>query len=186
MNGLLEAATEVSDFMRSQRWQFCIIGGLAVQRWGEPRTTLDADFTLIANWGEESPYVDTMLARFQSRKSDAREFALKHRVLLIRGANGTPVDVSLGALPFEMEMVQRAVDVEFTPNVTLRCCTAEDLFVMKAFASRPRDWLDVESIAKRQKNLDSTYILKHLREFSELKDDPNMLMRVESMMANRG
>ena len=43
MNGLFETAREVSDFMTERGWKFCLIGGLAVQHWGEPRTTLDAD-----------------------------------------------------------------------------------------------------------------------------------------------
>lgn len=34
MNGLLEAAWEVEQFLRRQQWRFCIIGGLAVIRWG--------------------------------------------------------------------------------------------------------------------------------------------------------
>lgn len=41
MNVLFEAAKEVCEFMAVRKWEFCIIGGLAVQRWGEPRTTLD-------------------------------------------------------------------------------------------------------------------------------------------------
>jgi len=40
MNSLLKAAKEVAEFMTVRRWEFCIIGGLAVQRWGEPRTSL--------------------------------------------------------------------------------------------------------------------------------------------------
>jgi hypothetical protein len=39
MNALFEAAKEVADFMKARRWKFCVIGGLAVQRWGEPRLT---------------------------------------------------------------------------------------------------------------------------------------------------
>jgi hypothetical protein len=31
---------------------------------------------------------------------------------------------------------------EFAPDIILPTCSAEDLFVMKAFASRPQDWID--------------------------------------------
>ena len=37
-------------------------------------------------------------------------------------------------------MIERAVVREFGPGVALPCCTAEDLFVMKTFSGRPRDW----------------------------------------------
>ncbi len=182
MNALFEAAREVCGFMTVEGWQFCIIGGLAVQRWGEPRTTLDADLTLLASWGEEARYIDAILRSFDSRIPDGQQFALANRVLLIRASNGKEVDISLGALPFEVEMVQRAIPVEFAPGVVLPCCTAEDLFVMKAFAARTRDWLDAEGIVIRQLQLDKPYILQHLADLSELKEAPEILDRARRML----
>ncbi len=182
MNALYEGAAEVCRFMSERKWRFCIIGGLAVQRWGEPRTTLDADITLFAGWGSEKPFVDALLDHFGSRISDARTFALNRRVLLIRTTMGTDVDIILGALPFEEEMVRRAVPVEFAPGICLPCCTAEDLFVMKAFADRPRDWLDAESVAVRQPDLDVPYVLGHLATLCELKEAPEILARARHLL----
>jgi hypothetical protein len=134
MNSLFDAAEEVCAFMTERQWKFCIIGGLAVQHWGEPRTTLDAGFTLVTGWREEDPFVTAILARFNSRIADAHAFALERRVLLIEASNKVPVDIALGALPFETNMVERATPVEFAPGLKLPCCTAEDLFFMKVFA----------------------------------------------------
>ena len=47
MNALYEAALEVQGFFQSRQWRFCIIGGLAVVRWGQPRATQDVDFCLL-------------------------------------------------------------------------------------------------------------------------------------------
>lgn len=182
MNQLLEAANEVYTFMAEREWQFCLIGGLAVQHWGEPRTTLDADFTLIAGWGEEERYVSTLLDRFRARISDAHAFAVARRVLLVEASNGVPIDISLGALPFETEMVRRAAFVEFAPGLKLPCCTPEDLFVMKAFAGRARDWLDARSVAARQGQLDRNYILTHLRSLFELSGDSENLDRAKQLL----
>jgi len=46
---VLAAAEEVQIFCQKHGWSFCFIGGLAVQRWGEPRLTQDADllFSLV-------------------------------------------------------------------------------------------------------------------------------------------
>lgn len=52
MNGLFEAAGEVGAFLTERAWEYCIIGGLAVARWGEPRATLGADMTLLTAWGQ--------------------------------------------------------------------------------------------------------------------------------------
>ena len=81
MNGIFEAAGEVCAFMTSRGWEYCVIGGLAVQRWGEPRTTLDADFTLLADWGDEARYAAALLERFEARISDAHAFAVERRVV---------------------------------------------------------------------------------------------------------
>lgn len=41
MNEVIRAAAEVQSFCESRSWRFCFIGGLALQRWGEPRETID-------------------------------------------------------------------------------------------------------------------------------------------------
>lgn len=182
MNALFIAAKEVCDFMDERQWKYCVIGGLAVQRWGEPRTTLDADITLLTGWGDEEQYVNAILDRFESRISDGHAFALTRRVLLIRASNGKDVDIALGALPFEADMIKRAEKVEFAKGISLRCCSAEDLFIMKAFSGRQRDWLDAESIVVRQTVLDKKYILEHLEKLCELKETPDIMERVKLLI----
>jgi hypothetical protein len=49
-----------------------------------------------------------LLAAYEGRIADARDFALRHRVLLLRAAGGAGIDISLGALPFEESVVRRA------------------------------------------------------------------------------
>lgn len=87
--------------MQARSWRFCFIGGLAVQRWGEPRLTLDIDCTVITGFGEEARYVGELLAAFEGRIAEAREFALTNRVLLLHGPSNVPADIALGAMPFE-------------------------------------------------------------------------------------
>jgi len=45
MNPIFAAAEEIQAFCRARDWRFCFIGGLANQRWGEPRLTQDVDLT---------------------------------------------------------------------------------------------------------------------------------------------
>ena len=53
MSKLYDAALEVQSFCHRQNWRACIIGGLAVIRWGEHRTTEDVDFSLLCDLGDE-------------------------------------------------------------------------------------------------------------------------------------
>jgi len=126
---VLAAASELVAFCRQQRWPCCLIGGLAVQRWGEPRFTRDADLTLLTGFGEEETFIAALLGHFAARRADAADFALRARVLLLRAANGVDLDVALGALPFEERSVSRATEYEFLSGAVLPTCSAEDLVV---------------------------------------------------------
>src|SRR6202041_3153403 len=50
MNALYQAAADLQAFVGGEGWPFCIIGGLAVQRWGVQRATRDADMTVLTNF----------------------------------------------------------------------------------------------------------------------------------------
>src|SRR5437762_3473382 len=106
--GVLAAAEEVQRFCWQSQWPFCFIGGVAVQRWGEPRFTQDVDVTLLTGFGKEEAFINELLRFFPARRPDAREFALQHRVLLVSTGDGVPVDIAFGALPFEERSVQRS------------------------------------------------------------------------------
>ena len=68
----------------------------------------------------------------------------------------------------------------FPGDVPVRTCSAEDLIVMKAFAARPRDWLDIEGIIIRQTGkLDWAYIVTQLEPLVELKGEPEILELLE-------
>ncbi len=176
MNALFSAAKEIGEFMDSQGWEYCVIGGLAVLRWGEPRMTRDIDLSLLTGVGREKSFIQPLLSQFPSRLSDALTFALENRVLLLRTSNGTDVDVSLGALNFEFDMHKRATLFEFAPDCVLPVCSAEDLFIMKAFAARDRDRIDAESIVTRSgSSLDTAYIMKHLELLAELKESSDII-----------
>jgi len=178
----LNAAMELQTFCKDRGWPFCFIGALAVLRWGEPRATQDVDATLLTGFGNEESFIQELLSGFQSRLPDALDFALKHRVLLLRASNGIDIDISLGALPFEQNIVQRATPFSFTPDVTLITCSAEDLVVLKAFASRSKDWIDIEGIMIRQgEQLEWKYILKTLTPLCELKTAPEILQRLHEL-----
>ena len=176
MNEVIRAAAELQSLCESEGWRFCFIGGVALQRWGEPRETIDVDMTLLTGFSGEEVYIQKLLQHFQPRIPDAAEFALTRRVLLAQAASGVGLDIALGGLPFEESAVARSTLFRFPGDVFLRTCSAEDLIVMKAFAVRARDWLDVEGIIVRQTGkLDWAYILGHLEPLVELKGTREIL-----------
>ena len=172
MNALFAAAADVQSFLTDRGWVAAVIGGLAVQRWGEPRQTRDVDVALLTGIGTEAAYVDALLSRYAARRPDARTFALTYRVVLVETASGIPLDISLAALPYEERVMARATPYAFAPDCLVRTCSAEDLIVLKAFADRPQDWLDVEGIIVRQgRALDRGLVVEELAALLELKED---------------
>lgn len=182
MTRLVMLAAELQSLLDANSWKNCLIGALVLQRWGEPRLTKDVDLTVLTGFGGEESVVDLLLARFAGRRPDTREFALQNRVLLIQSVDGIGMDVALGGLPFEERVMERASDFDFTPECRLRTCSAEDLVVMKAFANRERDWLDVETVLIRQeRRLHWTQIMAELQPLSELKESPDIPERLERL-----
>lgn len=187
MNGLFAVATTIQDFCRDRGWGFCFIGGLAVQRWGEPRQTRDVDLTLLTGFGSERPYVTELLGSFDARLPDATTFALQNRVLLLRSPSGVGIDIALGALPFEERAVARASDWSIDDDAVLHTCSAEDLVVYKAFAGRPQDWVDIEMVLARQgRDLDVAVILEEALPLLELKEAAADRDRLLSLLRSSG
>lgn len=182
MIDLVREAERLQNFCERQGWQFCFIGGLALQTWGEPRVTEDVDVTLLTGFGEEEKYIDALLSEYDGRLSNASQFALQRRILLLKSrASGIELDVSLGAFPFEESAVRRANYQKYLEDVSLKVCTAEDLIVFKSFADRSRDWVDVETIIIRRKKLDWNYIFDQLAPLVELKLAPEILTKLENL-----
>jgi hypothetical protein len=100
-----------------------LIGGVAVQRWGDPRQTRDVDLTLLTGLGREEAFVDPILEQYRARIPDARRFALERRVLLVETRDRVPLDIALGGLPYEALVVDRSPPFEIARGIS----SAEDL-----------------------------------------------------------
>ncbi len=183
INPLFSAALEFQNYFQKQNWAFCFIGGLAVLRWGEMRMTQDIDLCLLCSFGAEDFYVSKLVDFFRPRIANAGKFARQNRVLLLQASNGVAIDISLSGLPFEEEMITRASFFEYHPGYSLLTCSAEDLIVLKAFADRPKDWLDIEGILAHQgENLDLSFITQQLTPLCELKESPEIIHKLARLV----
>lgn len=180
MNPQFKAAWALHKFLSARRIRYAIIGGIAVQRWGRPRLTADVDLTILLTPGEERRALEELVAAFEGRRSDAVEFALRHRILLLHVPGAADVDVSLGLPGYEDEVVERAVEYDLGGGRKVRLCSAEDLIIHKAIAGRPQDLMDIEGVILRQgERLDVGYIRRWLRTFSDLLETDEVIQRFE-------
>lgn len=180
MRSLLQAGARVQALLAARDFRFCFIGGIANFRWGTPRLTNDLELTVLTGFGGEPPVIAALLQDLHPRILDAEDFALRHRVLLLRTPDGFAVDVALGAMPFEAGTIDRATEAELTRGASLRTCSATDLVVHKAFAGRPQDWVDIEGVLIRQQGaLAWPQLWRDLAELAELKGEPELLDELE-------
>jgi len=186
MTELYMTALEVQRLCEAQGWPFCIIGGIAVQRWGEARFTKDVDLTLFTGFGEEELYLDFWLKHFQLRPSCSRKFALVNRVLLLANSRGIPIDVAFGATDFERRSIERSSLWPMSEGEALRTCSAEDLLVHKCFANREHDWVDVDGILARQRGqLNLRLVRRELKPLTDLKEEPKIMERLEQKIVRQ-
>src|SRR4030067_1670823 len=165
---LLQAVKEITKFLDRHKIPYVLLGGLAVQYWGEPRTTRDIDVTVVVSQEELESFLQKALERFSPRIPDALSFARDHRVLLVKTDTGVPIDISLGIPGYEEEVMRRAITVSFH-DVRVRMISVDDLILHKSVVGRARDREDVERILIRQRlQVDLAYIRRWLSDFAPL------------------
>ncbi|HKR00041.1 MAG TPA: hypothetical protein VJT09_05180, partial [Pyrinomonadaceae bacterium] len=118
----------LTDWLDGEQVPYTVIGGVAVSFLAQPRATQDIDAVI---WLDESQWEAFFRQGenhgFQQRLSDALEFAARSRVLLLRHQKtGISVDLSFGALPFELEMIERATTLQIG-ELRLKVPKPEDL-----------------------------------------------------------
>ena len=116
------------------------------------------------------------------RLAQAEDFARKNRVLLLRHKpTETDIDISLGILPFEEEMVDRGSTKTFAA-LSIRLPTPEDLIIMKAIAHRPKDLDDIRTIADKYPDLDRKRIEEWLKSFGEALELPDLWNQIRPLL----
>lgn len=187
MRPVAEEAWEVHQILADLHLPYAIIGGTAVQVWGEPRYTKDLDLTVLAPLEAYSETIGQLLNRFTPRVNDALAFARQYRVLLAQTSSGYPVDISFGLPGYEEEVIGRSVEVEIAPEIRVRICSAEDLIIHKTVAGRVTDVLDIQQIiARHNQSLDLPHIRYWLGVFADLLETDDITTRFEDAWRKYG
>lgn len=160
-----------------------IIGGIAVGFLGRPRLTEDVDAMFLLSTQDIPKFLEAAKNEgIEPRISNADEFARKNRVLLLQHTpTETNIDISLGIMPFEEEMVERGI-VQSTATLSVRLPSPEDLIIMKAVAHRPKDLEDIRTIVDKNPNLDIPRIQQWVKQFAEVLEMPSLWDDLEGIL----
>lgn len=150
---LIEAFGHLNRFFQQEKIRYCLIGGMAVGYWGEPRFTRDMDFTVAIKGGLEKLQQKLKAAGFSTRTKGASQLQVTAYQKLRFQA-----DIMLSEIEYQEWVIQRSQMVPMF-NFQVPICSAEDLVILKLIANRRQDLLDIEKILERQAiNLDKTYL----------------------------
>jgi hypothetical protein len=156
--------------------QGVIIGGIAVSLLGQARFTEDLDAMVLLSIEEIPHFLEAAKQEgIEPRITNAVDFARRNRVLLLRHTTSqTNIDISLGILPFEQEIVARSQVHEIDDTLKIHLPTPEDLIIMKAIAHRPKDLLDIQGIIQNHPHLDRERIQDWVTQFANLLERPEL------------
>ncbi|MBM3120959.1 MAG: hypothetical protein FJZ97_02075 [Chloroflexi bacterium] len=185
MNAQIEAALAVHGLFSGRLGlKYAVIGGIALQFWGDPRFTHDLDIT-VEDRLELAELVRETTETFGSRVADPYAFARQTRLLLVR-VHQVDVDIAVALKGYEDSLFARVRSIEVEPGRHLDICSGEDLVIHKALTGRPQDLADVQGIIQRQGSaLDVRYIRRWLGQFSRGLEDPEILDRFRRLWAAR-
>lgn len=176
----LSAIHDLMKWLKSQGVRGVIVGGIAASFLGRPRTTLDIDALILLPPEKWRDFLEKAgRFGFMPRIIDALAFAKESRVFLLRHkSSNISLDISLGMLPFEEEVIQRAKAKKIL-GIRVLLPTPEDLIIMKSVAHRPRDIADIESILDANPRCDLKRVRRWVREFSSALEMPELLEDLE-------
>jgi len=161
-----------------------VIGGIAASVLGEARYTEDLDAMFLLSIQDIPRFLEEARQEgIEPRIENAADFARKNRILLLRHTvTNTNIDISLGIMPFEQEVIERSSVQDFGDSLQVRLPTAEDLIIMKVIAHRPKDWEDIRTLAVKYTNLDISRVERWVKDFAELLDAPELWEQVEKIL----
>lgn len=162
---------------------YAIVGGVAAAFQGRPRLTEDIDAVVLIDEGEWPRFLADAAARgFPPRRSNSLEFAARSRVMLLEHERTRlGIDISLGGIAFEHEIIARAKPM-FVEGIDVLLATPEDLIIMKSLAMRPVDITDITSLIDANPKLDLRRVRQRVRQFAEALESPEILEQLERVL----
>ena len=181
--GALRAALhDFVQWLRADSTPSIVIGGVAVALLAKPRITKDVDGLVLL---PEEKWPDFLTQGeafgFVPRISDPLAFAFQSRVLLLtHKPTEINADVSLGLLAFEEQAIARAITIRAL-GIDVPLPTPEDLVVMKAVVSRPRDIADIEAVLDIH-DVDQERIRHWVQALSDVMEAPELYINLDGIL----
>lgn len=178
MAKLLKSLKKITIWFDKQDIPYMVFGGIANAIYGNPRQTYDIDIKIFVEEAEIESFVINIQDVAKVLTAKPLDFISETNVLPVE-INGVKVDIVLAMLPFEKEAIERSQQVSYQ-NVNIKVCTLEDLIIQKAISERNKDWNDIKTVIKLNRDrIDWDYLMEYCRQISRFLSRSEILNKMK-------
>lgn len=173
---------KIAKILDKNNIPYMIIGGQAVQIYGEPRLTKDIDITIGLNVDSYKLLIDVIekIALIPLIK-DIENF-IKETYVLPTYDKKTDfrIDFIFSFSEYEKIALSRVNKIKIK-NYEIKFASLEDLIIHKIISGRERDIEDIKKIILKNKEFDKEYIQKWLYEFQNILNE-NLIEKFKNLL----
>ncbi|ABB13947.1 DUF6036 family nucleotidyltransferase [Carboxydothermus hydrogenoformans] len=162
---MIQSLKKITNIFEKEKIRYCLIGGLAVSFYAEPRSTFDID--ILALWPEPQEIFFDILER-NSVKFNYIKSSLADPVgdIIKAVIDNVSIDIIMARFPHEIDFVNNAIEVTIEEKEKFKIISLYDLIAQKLLAGGPKDLFDVAMLLKyNQKNISLDSLKLHLQKY---------------------
>lgn len=177
-NNISETLTSIVDFFQRHRIPYALIGAMALNIYGRPRTTLDIDFLILL----DEPGFSNIKDKASTINFRIDEEWIKWNPMIAKSQTrfiviNIPVDVMLPRDKHDKESLKRRKRKKIG-NKMVYIIAPEDFVLQKLKVGRPRDFEDAVTVLERQSgNIDIPYLKKWAKRL-HISDELNYILNL--------
>ena len=180
---LINVYKKVISFLNKEKFEYIVIGGIAVGIIDEPKMTGGIDIDIILNKRNISEFLEKAKKfGFKFSKATCIQRAKTSGIFQISLADYR-IDFIIASINLEKEAIKRKkiIEVHETPS---NFPTPEDLILLKIIPGRKQDVVDAEKIAIRHRGkLDTNYLENWAQKLSDESEDMRIYNELKRLLS---
>lgn|GEM_PF-702390 len=183
MSAVIETVFEMDDVFDDLDVRYAVGGGLALQRYANPRVTVDVDLNVAVPFASTTAVVGALQSRGYRPTMPPQSWVPIAGVRFQREQSPV-VDLFFSFDQYHDTIMSNAVQMPFETSGqkrSLLVLSADDLAVVKMSFNRSKDWTDIEAMLDSGTAVDQEYVSRHLVSWR----GPTMWPRVARLQAMR-
>ncbi len=170
------------SFLNKEKYEYLVIGGIAVGLLGEPRSTGDVDIDILLEKGQLPVFLKkARKAGFKFSEAECRRRAEATGTFQIK-LGEFHIDFIIASIELERQAFKRKKIIKLY-NTKAFFPTPEDLILLKIIPGRPQDLVDAQKIIFRHKGrLNTRYLINWAKELSDEAQDARIIAELERLL----